>query len=129
MIEFSATIQTTMSPTVISSDIPGELSASMRYVGNELQRAVVRHASGRPGPEIQTGYYVSTIGLEFEGSGYLQDAVVFSDAPQAHRLEYGYSGVDANGRAQFTPPYPHFRPALDEVEQMAVQELSAVRIV
>ncbi|MDX3758165.1 hypothetical protein [Streptomyces mirabilis] len=38
-------------------------------------------------------------------------AVVFTDAPQQRRLEYGFVGVDRLGRQYRQPPYPHIEPA------------------
>lgn len=100
------------------------LNNRMHYWGNELHRSVVRHASGRPGPETNTGYYVSTIQVDYrsDAAGYI--AEVYSDAPFAHRLEYGFSGTDSSGRYGFSAPYPHFRPALEEIEPAFVEDIS-----
>lgn len=42
-------------------------------------------------------------------------AIVGSDAPQAHRLEYGFIGTDALGRVVEQQPRPHFRPAFERI--------------
>jgi hypothetical protein len=39
-------------------------------------------------------------------------AIIHSSAPEAHRLEYGFVGIDSLGRSVHQPPRPHFRPAL-----------------
>jgi hypothetical protein len=81
-----------------------------RY-GHELLKATIRHASGRPGPNIVSGQYVSSFRLEMKGS----TAKVVNYSPQSARLEYGFIGTDSLGRSYAQPPFPHFRPALQEV--------------
>ncbi|MBO4254192.1 hypothetical protein [Streptomyces griseorubiginosus] len=51
-------------------------------------------------------------------------AVVFTDAPQSHRLEYGgFLGVDSLGRQYRQPPYPHIEPAFRQTEPAFLQAL------
>jgi hypothetical protein len=44
------------------------------------------------------------------------------------RLEFGFVGVDSIGRHYNQPPFPHFRPAEDEVAPIYIAEMrTAVR--
>lgn len=91
-----------------------------------LQAAVKRHASkprtGPPGPRLITGDYVRSIALTI---GVLT-AEVGTSKPQGRRLEWGFSGMDALGRVYDQPPYPHFQPAVDEVEPKFTAAILAV---
>lgn len=87
----------------------------VRRYGRELQRRVRENASGRPGPNVITGEYRESIKYSpFKLSQGL-GAEVYSDAPQAFRLEYGFVGVDSIGRHYNQPPFPHFRPAIESM--------------
>jgi hypothetical protein len=78
----------------------------------ELQFAVRAHAEGRPGPEKVTGDYWDSI--KAIAKGFTSE--VSTDKPFARRLEYGFVGVDSLGRHYHQPPYPHWAPAVAEVE-------------
>lgn len=80
-----------------------------KKMGEKLLASVIRHASGRPGPNIVTGRYVSQFRL-------VNNRVV-NDSLQTYRLEYGFSGTDSLGRQYHQPPLPHFRPALEEMRE------------
>lgn len=85
-------------------------------MAKDLTDAVRAHASGRPGPQVITGQYRASIRIvdsqdNADGSVYY----VGTDAPQAARLEFGFVGVDAIGRHYHQPPFPHWRPALQEI--------------
>ena len=82
----------------------------------ELKEKIVEHASGRPGPNIVTGEYVSSINVEINNDTESMSINAGSNAPQMMRLEQGYTGTDANGRHVSQPPYPHFRPAFEEMQ-------------
>jgi hypothetical protein len=76
------------------------------------------YASGRPGPEVDTGDYRRSIESETTRVG----VVVYigrwgTNRPQARRLEFGFVGADRIGRIYNQPPYPHFGPARDRVER------------
>jgi hypothetical protein len=75
----------------------------------KLLAKVIQHASGRPGPNIVTGQYVAAFLIE--------DGKIVNLSPQTHRLEYGFVGEDSLGRHYYQPPFPHFRPALEEMRQ------------
>lgn len=75
----------------------------------ELLQLVIQKASGRPGPNVITGRYISAF--------MIVDKRVVNHSRQTHRLEYGYSGTDSLGRLYHQPPFPHFRPALEEMRQ------------
>lgn len=86
------------------------------------------NATGRPGPEDATGDYVSSWTVEPLPS---EDPtkVSFSagtDAPQAHRLEFGFVGEDSLGRHYDAPPYPHMGPAKDMVEPLFMAAMEKV---
>ena len=95
-----------------------------------LYRTRVRaRASGRPGPRAITGDYRRSITLELRGgggSGALNygssgtTAEIYTNRPQARRLEYGFMNMtDSLGRTFRQPPYPHFEPDLQRtVDEM-----------
>lgn len=81
--------------------------------------------SGEIGPSFQSGDYRRSIGLQTGGGTTDPYAEVGSSAPQARRLEFGFVGRDSLGRHYDQPPYPHFRPALDEVAPKYAQAIEA----
>jgi hypothetical protein len=82
------------------------------------QNLVREYASGRPGPQVITGEYRSSIAVtQLATPGIVAEAIVGTDAPQAMRLEFGFVGVDAIGRHYSQPPFPHWRPGLSEAAQ------------
>ncbi|OIJ97775.1 hypothetical protein BIV25_13285 [Streptomyces sp. MUSC 14] len=88
-----------------------------------LRVRIQRNASGRPGPNVITGQYRASWDVRMTTSGGQVTAEVFTDAPQARRLEYGFVGVDALGRYYRQPPYPHVEPAFRQTEPAFVQAL------
>lgn len=78
-----------------------------RY-GQRLLQQTINNASGRPGPNIVTGRYVSSMVLRVMPN----KREVANGSPQAARLEYGFVGTDRLGRNYHQPAFPHFRPAL-----------------
>lgn len=109
-------------PQRVAADIAGlslEAAAkahaiTVRYTA-ALQRQVQLNASGRPGPNAPTGNYRRSINrrtVKLLRSSYGE---VGTNAPQARRLENGFSGQDSLGRNYDQPAYPHFGPAFDFV--------------
>jgi hypothetical protein len=101
-----------------------------RHYGMLLQTKVKAYASkprtGPPGPRIQTGDYVRSISLNVNRTPDGVEAAVGTNKPQGRRLEFGFVGVDAIGRHYNQPPYPHFRPALLEVQPAFLAAIAAV---
>ena len=108
---------------------------AQRNAALRLQTAVRRNAStgyhrpGQPhipgtgpGPNVATGDYRRSIRAVATGDGW----VVSTNSPQAARLEFGFVGRDALGRYFHQPAYPHWGPAVDEVEPRLVADLEAV---
>lgn len=110
---------------------PIELAAALARLGPAVRartRAITRHhamllrvriqknASGRPGPNVITGQYRASWDVKVSVAGGRVSAVVFTDAPQSRRLEYGFVGVDRLGRPYRQPPYPHIEPAFRQTE-------------
>lgn len=89
-----------------------QLPTVVRRNGRELQDRVRKNASGRPGPNKITGDYWRSIKYRVMRFPSGLAAEVYSNAPQAYRLEYGFVDVDSLGRHYNQPPFPHFRPAL-----------------
>jgi hypothetical protein len=109
-------------PTQVAADLAALALATQRKVHTatiaftaELQAAVQRNASGRPGPNVITGHYRRSINRRTEKRVDGSVGQVGTDAPQARRLEFGFRGTDSRGRSYDQPAFPHFGPALDEV--------------
>lgn len=82
-----------------------------------------------PGPNARTGNYRRSIQVTEETVNGVPRAIVHTNAPQARRLEYGFRGTDSRGRTFNQPPYPHWEPAMDQVEPDFRKELRrAVRL-
>lgn len=86
-----------------------------------LVQLVKQNASGRPGPNIITGEYRSSIRVVERGR---YTVAAGTNAPQAMRLEYGFVGVDSLGRSYDQPAFPHWAPAK---AQLAPQYTAAMR--
>jgi hypothetical protein len=100
---------------VSATKLSGLGLAAAEIYGRELKSAVRANASGRPGPDVVTGEYRNSIELRIVKTITGVAAEVYSNAPQAFRLEYGFVGSDSRGRHYDQPPFPHFRPALATV--------------
>lgn len=94
--------------------------------GQLLSTRVKAHASGRPGPNAPTGDYRRSINCKIAGTGEFTTAEVGTNRPQAARLEFGFVGRDSLGRHYSQPPYPHFGPAVTEIEPKFKAALLAV---
>src|SRR5690606_11294458 len=104
--------------------VPGASEVTDEYA-DRLVEQVKSNASGRPGPNIITGAYRSSIYKIQEDKLTVGAA---SDAPQAARLEFGFTGIDALGRSYDQPPFPHWMPAVDVVRPEYYQAMvEAVR--
>ena len=109
------------SPTVVGIEVAAlgpKTTARVAQVtardGVVLEQLVRSFASGAPGPQVLTGAYEESI--QYQGTqiigGLVVECHVSSDEPFAHRLEYGFMGVDALGRTVQESPRPHFAPAM-----------------
>ncbi len=72
-------------------------------------------ASGRPGPNIQSGNLYGSFQVDHtlgdvDGWGA---ATVYTDVIYARRLEFGFYGADSLGRVYNQPPYPFFGRAVE----------------
>lgn len=91
-----------------------------------LQARIKAHASGRPGPRMQSGDYNRSWEIRGRGQKGIAKFEVGTDKPQGRRLEYGFVGTDSLGRRYNQPPYPHVAPAVDETYPGFVADLLAV---
>jgi hypothetical protein len=99
--------------------------------GARLAAAVRGRATGRPGPNVITGRYIASVDYRIMSSPGGAEAFVYSEAPQAARLEHGFYNMrDSLGRLFFQEPLPHFQPALDEQgpHYVAAQHALAARV-
>lgn len=102
----------------VARTTPQAVEAALNRVAALLETYAKANASGRPGPRVVTGNYRRSIRADrrVSRSGRRLSIRVGSDAPQAHRLEYGFYGRDVLGRSYNQPPFPHFGPAAARVE-------------
>lgn len=98
--------------------------AITRHHAMLLRVRIQRNASGRPGPRVITGQYRASWDVRMSTDGGQVTAEVYSDAPQARRLEYGFVGVDSLGRHYRQPPYPHVEPAFRQTQPGFIQALA-----
>ncbi|MGW7572383.1 HK97 gp10 family phage protein [Streptomyces sp. NPDC054765] len=89
-----------------------------------LRVRIQRNASGRPGPRVITGQYRASWNVRMGTEGGQVTAEVFSNAPQARRLEYGFVGVDSLGRHYRQRPFPHVEPAFRQTRPAFIQALA-----
>lgn len=114
-----------------------EVAAALTFQSAEAQRKadrVTRHhtmlletrikanASGRPGPRVITGNYRRSWTSRFAGGV----GIVGTNAPQARRLEYGFTGADSLGRVYNQPPFPHVGPAVEVQQPLYFAEISRI---
>lgn len=93
------------------------VSEAVHETAWKMADAMRSHASGRPGPRVQTGNLRGSILVDHEigdvdGWGV---ATVYTDTIYARRLEYGFYGVDSLGRVGNQPPYPFWGPGFNQV--------------
>lgn len=92
-----------------------ELDKLVNHHGMLLNTRVMAKASGRPGPRAITGDYRRSWTHKHTGGGSVTRSEVGTNAVQGRRLEYGFNGADSLGRVYNQPPFPHARPAFDEI--------------
>ena len=76
------------------------------------------HTASAPGetPAVDTGVYINSINTQLIRSSETEAiAHVGTNAVQASRLEFGFTGFDSIGRFYNQAPRPHFRPAYDKM--------------
>lgn len=108
----------------LAANLPAGTDQVLAAVGAELLTTIRQnastgfHAPGEPhlpgtgpGPNVATGDYRRSWALKTSPG----EVFVFTNAPQGARLEYGFVGTDAAGRTYNQPPYPHVRPAVEQV--------------
>jgi hypothetical protein len=98
--------------------------------GQVLLANVRRRASlprtGPPGPRLQTGNYVRSMSVTTTLGATGPTATAGTNAPQARRLEKGFSDTDSRGRRYDQPAYAHWGPALDETAPAFRAAIAAV---
>jgi hypothetical protein len=102
----------------------GASRSRINYWSRILQKEVITNIGIRPGPMSRTGQYRASIMVstgDIEGS---PAAIVYSKAPQAHRLEYGFVGKDRLGRTYHQHPFPHFGPAIEKVTPLMQADMA-----
>lgn len=114
--------QLTQGLTAVDGVVHDETARVVYRAGARARTLVRANASGRPGPRVQTGDYRRSISQTNALDGGVPVAVVFTNSPQAARLEYGFNGADALGRRFRQPPYPHWRPAAEKIPDLLAAE-------
>lgn len=107
----------------VDERIQNSVSRAVYRTGALMQTKVRGNASGRPGPNVQTGDYRRGITVLNGTDRGIPVSRVFSNSPQAARLEYGFIGTDSLGRKYNQPPLPHWAPAKRDVEDFFYQEI------
>lgn len=94
------------------ADLSRQILAKLRPLTQHYGMLVQRDVQNRARQLFDVTDYDQTIELRMAGKDNNPAAIITSRAPQAHRLEFGFFGVDATGRSLHQAPKPHFRPAL-----------------
>ena len=90
----------------------------VNHYGTLLWLDVHHRASGRPGPRVVTGEYLASIGIDMSYDPSLGWSVeVGTNEERGYALEMGYLATDADGEQTVHHPFPHFRPAIAEIEE------------
>ncbi|GAA1919820.1 HK97 gp10 family phage protein [Streptantibioticus ferralitis] len=121
--EFRDPIALAAAITGLGSAARARTSMITRHYAMLLRVRIQRNASGRPGPNVITGQYRASWDVRMATGGGQVTAEVFTNAPQARRLEYGFVGVDGLGRHYRQPPFPHVGSAFQQTEPEFVQAL------
>ncbi|MER0443018.1 hypothetical protein ABR738_00255 [Streptomyces sp. Edi4] len=103
--------------TTAATAIGPATTTAIRHEAMVLQALIQASASGRPGPNVITGAYRASWQVDVRTRRGGATATVGTFAPQARRLELGFTGTDARGRAYAQPPFPHVAPALAQIQQ------------
>lgn len=96
----------------VNRNINRKLPLVMRETGEDLLKTTVRNSSGRPGPNVVTGQYISNF---YVSQSRPNSVVLGNRSPQTRRLEFGFYGTDSLGRVYHQQAFPHIYPALAEV--------------
>ena len=72
-----------------------------------------------------TGDFNRSIVGDSERAGGIVFGQIGTNAAQAARLEYGFSGADRLGRVYDQPPYPYLQPSVPEVSALVVAEVQS----
>lgn len=87
----------------------GPVAKMLKKLGVKVQNAAKKNASGRPGPNVQTGRLRSSITEELSQDGDELVERIGTDVEYAPHVEFGTSRA---------PAYPFLRPAADVIKGM-----------
>ncbi|MEW1565833.1 hypothetical protein AB0454_22940 [Streptomyces sp. NPDC093509] len=106
------------------------IARGVEHAGTLGKARIAGNASGRPGPNVITGAYRASWQATTRRLPYGAVCTLGSNAPQARRLEWGFTGMDSLGRHYNQPPFPHVEPALPFIETtlMASMRLSLAEV-
>lgn len=80
--------------------------------------------AGRPGPRRRSGDLIRSIESDAVRIGPNEvHGQIGTNAPQARRLEYGFTGYDSLDRYYDQPPYPFLRPSVPAVTAVLEHEV------
>lgn len=105
---------------------PQRVLGVVRRFGQLVETQAKANASGRPGPRVITGHLRRSINASTSIEGNAVVSRIGSNAPQARRLELGFTGVDSLGRHYNQPPYPYLGPAVDSQAEPFVRALEGM---
>jgi hypothetical protein len=109
-----------------AAGLDGQIYKTTGLWGHRLETQIKANASGRPGPRAITGNYRRSWNTQMTKVGGGAAAIVGTAAPQGRRLEMGFVGVDSLGRHYNQPPFPHVRPAMQQIEPGFVQAMRKI---
>lgn len=107
-------------------DLSRRVIGKLRSITHHYGLLMKMEAQSRARNLFDVSTYDNTITMRTTGKDTSPRATVSTSAPEAHRLEYGFVGVDALGRHVEQPPRPHFRPAFTKYAaryRQAIEEL------
>lgn len=117
-----------------------QVAAAMRTSGQRAVHAAVE-ASNAFGARAQavTKARIRNSGLDLDSGSEIVDSVqmvpftgrkhigfqVGSKREEAHRLEVGFVGIDTEGRHVDAPPFPAYRPMVNELRDAYIETVTA----
>lgn len=96
-----------------ATQLPSTMRAAVMDYAQNLEGDIKRRQGHPPAPRAPHGDYRRSWTHTPGQAGNIASADVHTSAPQAKRLEFGFTGPDRLGRVYHQAPRPHVAPAIE----------------